>query len=137
MMEVFSDEGPEIVVHGYKFEPVFNANAIQTGESSWKKTALRNRIMKVHWFHFGLTLTGKQSQCLLCQHFRDFLFSHDVRTKHEMLTYTQALIVHTQYFYHKVRISSSHIILGKIKTLILSSESIQDFSVIHYRLVKW
>lgn len=92
MMEVFSNEGPEIVVHGYKFEPVFNANAIQTGESSWKKTALRNRIMKVHWFHFGLTLTGKQSQCLLCQHFRDFLFSHDVRTKHEMLTYTQALI---------------------------------------------
>lgn len=70
MIEAFSEEGQEIVVKGYKFEPVFNVNAIQTVGSSLEEdtieSALRNRVMnkvmKVHRFHFGLTLSGKQSQ---------------------------------------------------------------------------
>lgn len=40
MMEVFSDEGPEFVVHGINFEPVFNANAIQTGEFSLEEDSV-------------------------------------------------------------------------------------------------
>lgn len=40
MKESFLDEGPGFVGQGYKFEPVFNANAIQTGEFSLEEDSV-------------------------------------------------------------------------------------------------
>lgn len=40
MIEAFSEEGKEIVVQGFKFKPVFNANAIQTVDSSLEEDTI-------------------------------------------------------------------------------------------------
>lgn len=63
-MDAFSDESPEFAVQGYKFETVFNANAIQTDESSSEEDSVEEQDHEDAPLLF--TLTGKQSKCLIC-----------------------------------------------------------------------